>query len=38
MCLDCDCPEGLEGECNACRQEALERGIEAVMMRAEDEG
>jgi hypothetical protein len=38
MVIDCDCPTGLEGECEACEREALERGIESAMLRAEDEG
>ncbi len=36
MPIDCDCPEGLEGDCESCRIEAMERGIETAMMIAED--
>jgi hypothetical protein len=35
--VDCECPEGLEGACEACQQETLERGIESAMLRAERE-
>lgn len=35
--LDCDCPEGLEGECPACQQEALEQAIDAQIMQAEED-
>lgn len=34
--IDCDCPEGLEGDCEACRQEVLEQGIERAMLEAEE--
>jgi len=35
--VDCECPTGLEGDCEACRLEALERGIEHAMLQAEIE-
>lgn len=34
--VDCECPEGLEGECHACQREALEQGIESAMLAAEE--
>ena len=37
LLVDCDCPTGLDRECEACKQEELERGIECAMLRAEEE-
>jgi hypothetical protein len=34
--IDCDCPEGLEGTCEACQREQLEQGIENAMLEAEE--
>lgn len=33
--IDCDCPEGLENNCEACEREELEHGIESAQQRAE---
>lgn len=36
--IDCECLEGLEGECHACERENLEQGIDRAMLQAEWEG
>lgn len=34
---DCECLEGLEGDCEACQREELENGIDNAMLQAESD-